>query len=327
VPYINPTGLNGQAFVGPGIPAANVNVDKVTKGASLQLVAAPTKNLRLRFSASATGGTIATTATYDQLYNDQFYQNTSGQVTYKNGTVVYVPSAPTTTTPKPVVAGTAGSVPLTLSMMNDPTSPYYAFPKTINSQIDTSRAGRLVSVLSSPLDPNNPILTGVTGVPISKLQVAPNGTVPGSILVAATGDVTVGYPKYSFNSTGIYSFSEGKLRGFRLGGTVSSLQQRRGYYYYPAGVSSVDPLNPNKGRTLFYYPNLTTLNLISGYTWKLGKWPVSTQLNVNNLFNHYNILVLPNLGTGWVVTSGSAGLIGTLDGVPRTYVLTNRLNF
>jgi hypothetical protein len=326
VPYINPTGLNGQAYVGPGIPAANVNVDKVTKGASLQLVAAPTKNLRLRFSASATGGTVATPATYDQLYNDQFYQNTSGQVTYKNGTVVYVPSAPGTT-PKPVVAGTAGAVPLTVSMMNDATSPYYAFPKPINSQIDTSRAGKLVSILNSPLDPTNPILTGVTGLPISKLQIASNGTVPGSILVAATGDVTVGYPKYSFNSTGIYTVSEGKLRGFRLGGTLSSLQQRRGYYYYPAGVSSVDPLNPNKGRTLFYYPNMTTFNLISGYSWKLGKWPVSTQLNVNNLFNHYNILVLPNLGTGWVVTSGSAGLIGTMDGTPRTFILSNRLNF
>jgi hypothetical protein len=32
VPYINPTGLNGQAQIGPGIPAANINVDKVTKG-------------------------------------------------------------------------------------------------------------------------------------------------------------------------------------------------------------------------------------------------------------------------------------------------------
>jgi hypothetical protein len=36
--------------------------------------------------------------------------------------------------------------------------------------------------------------------------------VPGSILVSATGDVTVGYPKYSLNSTGVYTFSEGRLR-------------------------------------------------------------------------------------------------------------------
>jgi len=326
VPYINPTGLNGQAYVGPGIPAANVNVDKVTKGASVQLVAAPSKDLRLRFSASVTGGKVATTATYAQLYNDQFYQNGAGEVTYKNGSVVYVPAAPGNA-PKPVVAGTAGAVPLTLTMLNDPNGPYYAFPKPINSQIDTARAGKLVSILNSPLDPNNPILTGATGLPISKLQVAPNGTVPGSILVSATGDVTIGYPKYSFNSTGVYTFSEGSLRGFRVGGTLSSLLQRRGYYYYPTGVSSVDPLNPNKGRTLFTYPNMTTFNLISGYAWKLGRWSVSTQLNVNNLFNHYNILVLPNLGTGWVVTPGSAGLIGTMDGTPRTYVLSNRLNF
>ena len=326
VPYINPTGLNGQALVGPGIPAANVNVDKETKGVSLQLVAAPTKNLRLRFSASENMGKVATTAIYDQLYNDQFYQNNAGQVTYKDGSIVYVPSAPGTA-PKPVTAATAAAVPLTLAMMNDPNGAYYAFPKAINSQIDTSRATKLVSILNSPLDPNNPILTGVTGLPISKLQIAPNGTVPGSILVAATGDVTVGYPKYSFNSTAVYSFSEGRLRGVRLGGTLTSLLQRRGYYYYPTGVSTVDPLNPNKGRTLFYYPNMTTFNLITGYTWKLGRFGVSSQLNVNNMFNHYNIMVLPNLGTGWVITPGASSLIGTMDGTPRTYVLTNRINF
>lgn len=326
VPYINPTGLNGQAYVGPGIPAGNVNVDKETKGVSVQLTAAPTRNLRLRFSAAENSGKVATTASYNQLYNDQFYQNGAGTVTYKDGSIVYVPSAPGTA-PKPVTASTAGAVPLTLSMMNDPNGPYYAFPKTINSQIDTARATRLVSILNGPLDPNNPILTSVTGLPISKLQIAPNGTVPGSILVSATGDVTVGYPKYSFNSTAVYSFSEGRLRGFRIGGTLTSLVQRRGYYYYPTGVSTVDPLNPNKGRTLFYYPNLTTFNLITGCTWKLGKFGVSTQLNVNNLFNHYHIMVLPNLGTGWVITPGASSLIGTMDGTPRTFVLTNRINF
>ena len=326
VPFINPTGLNGQANLGPGIPAGNINVDKVTRGVSAVIVAAPTKNLRLRFSASANSGSVATTATYGQLYNDQFYQSSAGNVTYKDGSGVFVPATPGKA-PKPVTAATAGAVPLTLSMLNDPSSPYFAFPKPVNSQIDTSKAGNLVSILNSPLDPNNPILTGVTGLPIGKLQIAPNGVVPGSILVSATGDVTVGYPKFSLMTTGLYSFSEGRLRGVRLGGTITSLQQRRGYYYYPAGISATDPLNPNKGRTLFYYPNMTTFSLITGYDWKVGKFRVTTQLNVNNLFNHYNVLVLPSLATGLNVTTGTAGLIGTLDGVPRTYVLTNRINF
>jgi hypothetical protein len=95
---------------------------------SALIVAAPTRNLRLRFSAALNSGSVATTATYDQLYNDQFYQNSSGTLTYKDGSVVYVPSAPGTA-PKPVTAGTAGAVPLTLSMLNDPSGAYYAFPK------------------------------------------------------------------------------------------------------------------------------------------------------------------------------------------------------
>ena len=326
VPLINPTGLNGQANLGPGIPGANVNVEKVTKGVSVLLVGAPVKNLRLRFSGAINSGTIATTATYDQLYNDQFYQNPAGNVTYKDGTLVFVPAAPGRT-PVAVTSTTAGAVPLTLNMLNDPSSPYYAFPKTVNSQIDTSKAGNLVSILNSPLNPNNPILTGVTGLPINKLQVAPNGVVPGSILVSAIGDVTVGYPKYNVSSTAIYSISEGRLRGARIGGTLTGLLERRGYYYYPAGVASVDPLNPNKGRTLFYYPNMTTFNLIAGYDWKIGSHRVSTQLNVNNMFNHYNVLVLPSLATGLTVTTGTAGLVGTLDGTPRTFVLTNRVSF
>ena len=39
--------------------------------------------VRMRFSAAANSGSVATTSTYAQLYNDQFYQNAAGNVTYK----------------------------------------------------------------------------------------------------------------------------------------------------------------------------------------------------------------------------------------------------
>ena len=54
------------------------------------MTASPTRNWRLRFGASTQDGVIETTKAYDQRYNDQFYANAAGQVTYRNGTVVYV---------------------------------------------------------------------------------------------------------------------------------------------------------------------------------------------------------------------------------------------
>mgnify|MGYP002283146740 CR=1 FL=1 len=108
--YINPTGLNGDQ----GAPAAYFNGDRKVRGLEANLTAAPSRNWRVRLAGAWTDGRIGTTKIYNQLYNDQFYQNSQGQVTYKDGTIVHVnPSTISTTTPAVPSAGTYSLLPTT----------------------------------------------------------------------------------------------------------------------------------------------------------------------------------------------------------------------
>lgn len=306
---INPTGLNGQY----NASSIWINVDRKSRGLQLAATAAPNKNWRLRLSAAQTDGTIGTSKTYGQLYNDQFYANATGQVTYQNGSPVYV--LPVFNRATPVVPSTtAGASALTLAMMSDPTNTYYANPAAVSGAINSGSNVALVLRSSDPV--GGPILTGATGLPIAAMQINPGFAVPGQVPVAVAGEDTVGFPTYSFNFTNIYTFSEGRLKGFRLGGTILRSWRNRGYYYYPNGISV------GSTRLVYYRPDLTQLNFISGYSWKIGRFPVSTQLNISNVFNRYNVLIMPNPTTGF-----SGPLIATLDNQPRAYTLSSTLSF
>ena len=306
---INPTGLNGQY----GASSVWINVDRQSEGVQAAFTAAPTKNWRIRVSAAEISGTIGSSKSYGQLYNDQFYANPQGQVTYKNGAPVYVNPGFNRATPT-VSATTPGAVPLTIAMLGDRSSPYYASPAPITGLITSG--SNVALVLRTADHVNGPILTGVTGLPISQLQINPGFTPPGIIPVAVAGEQTVGYPHYSFNTTSIYTFDEGLLKGFRLGGTLARSIQNRGFYYYPNGVG------PGANRVVYYRSNLTQFNGITGYSWRLGPFPMSTQININNMFNRYNILVVPNPTTGL-----NGPLIGAIDNQPRAWVFTNTLSF
>ena len=306
---INPTGLNGQY----NASSVWINVDRKSEGLQMALTAAPAKNWRMRFSAATTRGTIGTSKSYMQLYNDQFYANPAGQVTYKNGTPVYVLPAFNRNTPT-VAATTPGATPLTIAMMSDRTSPYYANPAVITGLIASGSNVALVLRTADPVA--GPILTGVTGLPISAQQINPGFKPPGDIAVAVAGEETVGYPEYTFNMTQMYTFATGWLKGVRLGGTLLRSWRNRAYYFYPAGVT------PGAVRLVYYRPDMLQLNLTAGYSWRLGRFPVSTQLNVSNVFNRYNILVMPNPTTGF-----NGPLIATLDNQPRSYMITSTLSF
>ncbi|MSU24420.1 MAG: hypothetical protein EXS32_11425 [Opitutus sp.] len=306
---INPTGLNGQH----NASSVWINVDRKSEGFQLAVTAAPTQHWRVRLAASATSGTIGTSKSYLQLYNDQFYANASGQVTYQNGTPVYVAPVFNRNTPT-VSATTPGAIPLTVALMNDRTSPYYASPAAITGLIS---GGSNVALVLRTADPvAGPILTGVTGLPISAQQINQGFQPPGNIAVAVAGEDTVGYPRSSFNLTPMYTFDAGRLKGFRLGGTVLRSWQNRAYYFFPAGVA------PGAVRLVYHRPDLIQCNLIAGYDWRVGRFPVSTQLNVTNLFNRYNVLVMPNPTTGFI-----GPLIATIDNQPRAYLLANTIRF
>ncbi|WP_414661345.1 TonB-dependent receptor plug domain-containing protein [Horticoccus sp. 23ND18S-11] len=324
---INPNGLNGNSG------GSNfVSIDRKTRGLELRLTAAPTRNWRLRFSAAHNDGEIGSTRTYDQLYNDQFYANAAGQVTYRNGTVVYVNGAATNAAQATVVAATdPGAVPLSITMMSTPgaTNPYFANPDLISGAINRGSAAANILLgtgNAAAINANGPILTGRVALPITDLQLNKtlSGVAPPGVIVATrVGDKTSGYPEYSANLTSNYVFTgEHLLKGLSLGGTFAAGWKQRGYYYYAAPVTAANALTLR--RTLLYTPPPRQFNLIVAYGRKFGRYAWSTQVNVANLFNRYDIALQPNATTGYLTTSG---INATFYQQPRAYTWTNSIKF
>lgn len=306
---INPAGINGRYL---GATGTVVSVDRKSRGGQIALVANPSSNWRMRFSAAFVQGTIGNNTSYPALYNDQFYANSAGQVTYANGTVVYV--RPTfLATPGTVANAAAGYIPLTIDALSTAGNVYYANPDPTNGLIRTSN-GRTILNYVDPA--NGSIRTGVAGRPISSYQLT-GLTLPGTIVTSQAGDHTTGYPELSFNFTNVYTFSNGLLKGFKAGGTASTSWRRGDYYYYPSGYS------PSAKRELYSRPTSALFDLILGYERRLGrKFTWSTQLNVNNVFNHYTVLVRPNNITGY------AGINTALfTNQPREYTWSNTFKF
>jgi len=324
---INPNGLNGNSG-----GSSFVSIDRKTRGVEVRLTAAPTKNWRLRFSAAHTDGEIGSTRVYEQLYNDQFYANASGQLTYRNGTVVTVNGAATNAAQATVLAPTApGAVPLTITMLSTPgaNNPYFANPDLISGAINRGSAAANILLgtgNAAGINANGPILTGRVALPISELQL--NRTLsgvnpPGVIVATRVGDKTTGYPEYSANLTSNYTFEgEHFLKGLSLGGTFSAGWRQRGYYYYAAPVTAANALTLR--RTLLYTPPPRQFNLIVAYARRLGRYQWSTQVNVANVFNRYDIGLQPNATTGYNVTSG---INATFYQQPRAYTWTNSIRF
>jgi len=164
---INPSGLNGE-YNGGG---ATVPINFISQGAQAVVTAAPIPNWRVRLSAAYTGGTIGTTKSYPQIYTDQFHANAAGDVTYADGTIVYVPATFNSKATQRSYSSTdapAGSIPLTIAA-------------------------------------HGPILTGNVGLPISALQINPalaGISVPGLVEVAQSGQATTGYPEPAWPVSG-----------------------------------------------------------------------------------------------------------------------------
>ena len=266
----------------------------------------------MRVSGAWTEGTVSSGTAYPLLYNDQFYANSQGQVTYRDGSVVYVPPVASATTPA-VTATSPGAVPLTIAMMNTP-GVYYANPvATSGAILGTSAVARVLAV-ADPV--HGPIRTGAVGLPISQLQINPGFTPPSSIEVARAGDLTTGYPTYSITYTSVYSIPSGMLKGLRFGGTARAGWDLRRYYYY---VSTVGPGAP---RNLFRSSTMAQFDGIFGYSRKVGRYLFSSQVNVSNVFNRYDVLITPNAANGF---GGVKGALFTQQ--PRSYLWTNSISF
>jgi outer membrane receptor protein involved in Fe transport len=303
---INPAGLNGRYRGATGVVIA---VNRKSQGIQAAVTASPTKNWRMRLSAALVEGTIGNNTSYAPLYNDQFYANAQGQVTYANGTVVYVRKTALST---PGTSANAGYIPLTIAKLSDPTDPYYVNPNPITGLIGAS-TGR--NVLNYTASVNGPIKTGVGGLPISALQIT-GVTPPDTIVTSRAGDHTTGYPKISFSFTNVYTVPSGTFKGLRFGGTANVAWGIADYYYYPTGYS------PTATRILLYRPTKALFNAILGYERKFKGVTWSAQLNVDNLFNNYSVFIRPNNISGY---AGISQAIWTNQ--PRTWTISTTFKF
>jgi outer membrane receptor protein involved in Fe transport len=302
---VNPNGLNGTS----GAPDRRVNVDRTSRGAELRLEATPTPTWRARFAFAAIDGRVERDVAYPQLYNDQFFANAAGTVTYRDGAPLLVdPAGP---------AGPNRNTPLTLAMINDPANPYWANPDPDSGAIT---GGNLRAALST-VDPlHGPVATGVTGLPLARIQYAfsdPNQH-HGVITVFRAGEKSTGYNEFTVNFQNSFTFDHGPLRGF--GGFIDArtyLKNRAYYVQYSAPGGR--PLNGV--RALYRLPPATVFNFNLHYRRKIGtRYEWTTQLNVTNALNHYRAWIVPDPASG-------AFSRARLSVQPRAATWSNTLSF
>jgi hypothetical protein len=212
-------------------------------------------------------------------------------------------------------------------MMNDRNNPYYAYGQggtvTVNGQLPTNstvyRALRYFQIPSGSEFLQARTLR--TGLPLSEIPYAfsdPAGY-QGTVVLATSGEPTVGHPLYRFVLTNTYDCREGWLRGTTLGGTVRWDLAKRTYWY-------TEPTSTG-GNTRHLYREVSINPQVSpflAYTRKFGRYLYRGQLNVNNLFNRYQVEIRPSGTLGYTVENA---LFATYVGEPRQYVWTNTVSF
>jgi hypothetical protein len=85
-------------------------------------------------------------------------------------------------------------------------------------------------------------------------------------------------------------------------------------------VSATDP------RHRFEMPRPLRVDGIIGYERRLGRYRLSTQLNIQNMFNRYDVVFLPSNTTGFLGPRGT-GINAAFSAEPRTYLWSATLGF
>ncbi len=273
---VDPNGINGRH-------GGNAYVySKTSDGYNLTLSARPTRNWEMRVSFATANGSERSNVNLPQFYNDQFNTTTVGGQSVvgvkanASASVValMVPADPTS-------AGSA-LVPLSLAMMKDPQSPYYA-------QID-SEGGQILNAQNLGLLAAG-VGTGINGLPITDHQLGFVSPTNGTLIVRRAGEATVGYAEKSYSWVNTYRFTDGRLRGLSVG-LVSSYQQNyRGYMYTAAA-------DGNK-RKMFLFPNRLLHDMFANYGFRVSRtMRASVQINVSNLLDNNRVLYLINSSNG-----------------------------
>ncbi len=283
---INPNGINGRLD-----PSGRwIGVNRNSSGIELIVTAEPLRGWRSRLSVSMVDGTIGDTASFDQMYNDQFHTDGRGGVTYSDGSPLLVKVNPSDSSP------TAPTKQLTVAMMNTSGDPYFADLDPVSGRIRNANAIGLRLTNTS----GAAVATGRTGLPIAdhQLRFTDPNRFGGKINVTQSGEVTTGYAKYAAIWTNNYTFREGRIRGLSFGSTFAYRAADRSYYYTQIERDAAGAVTGSR-RAVFRLPDSAIVDLFASYDWKFGpklRWRV--QVNANNAFNNYHVVVLPDATTG-----------------------------
>ncbi|MEY2881241.1 MAG: Virulence-associated outer membrane protein Vir-90, partial [Verrucomicrobiota bacterium] len=295
---IDPPGINGS-FGGNAY-----TYSKTSDGYNVTLSAKPLKGWEMRINFATANGSERSNVTVPQFYNDQFNTTTVG-----GQQVVGIKATPTSAVaPFTVLSDprdpNSALIPLSLAMLRDPNSPYFATLRRDGGQITNAQNLGL-------LTPG--VGTGVSGLPITDHQlgfVSPSG---GTFIVRRAGEQTAGYAERAYSLVNTYTFTEGRLRGLRAGLTTSLQQNHRAFMY-------TDAADAGK-RKMFFYPNRFTNDLFASYGFRVNRFVrASVQVNVSNLLDEQRVLHQIRAANG---TFAYAGYFYT----PRRLAITTRLTY
>lgn len=292
---VSPLGLNGR----PGL--SRYVFDLRAEGLEVSLTARPARDWNIRLSYSKADGKDARDVRLPIFYNDEFNTITV------NGERVVAIDTGSGKQPLQVPAvrndASAPLVPLTLAMLRDPNSAYFAQLNSLSGHI--MNADDLM--LTTP-----GVATGRPGLPIGAHQlgfVPPGGE---TVLIRSAGEKSTGYPASSVNIMTSYRVTQGRLKNLFAGASVSYQTNWRGYYYSDA---------TGGGRRLFMFPDLVNTRLWLGYGRKIGpRMHWRSQLAVSNPFNDGDVIIQPNQATGRPNNA-------RINSAPRLFSWTNSISF
>lgn len=295
---VDPSGINGR------LRPIGIYVlrDRRVNGYEASATARPTRSWRLRFTFSRIQAVGFNAITLPQLYNDEFNTDGAGRVLFNDKSPALVLSDPRNPN--------SALIPLTVAMMKDRSSPYFANLDPTSGRIVNLAAGTLAAVGLTSRTDGRTIGTGRLGLPIADHQLGFVSPLPGGVVIQQAGETAAGFPTNSFSTNAVYSFQEGRLRGLSLGGTLMAKTQVKGYYY----------TDSTGRRVLKRFPDQAFTSLMLSYGGKVGRYAWTTQVNVTNALNHISLMRLPDLGTGRIIDARR-------DALPRSYTWTNTISF
>jgi outer membrane receptor protein involved in Fe transport len=292
---VDPDGINGR-YGGDGYVFS-----RKSDGLSVRLTARPLKSWQVTLNYAEANGSERKNVALPIFYNDEF------NTTTVNGVQVVGVRSGTTVTPLmvPSVPGntTSPQTTLSLAMMKDRASPYFAVLDPESGRILNAAALRLTT-------PG--VGTGRNGVSVTEHQL---GFVPPSptITVRRAGERTAGYAEHSFSLINRYQFSEGRLRGLVVGMTNVYHQGFRAYMY-------TDTLNGGV-RKMLYYPDIFENSVFSLYRFKpTQRIHTHVRVSVSNLLDKQAVVTLPSSTTGRINAF-------TYQYTPRRFIVSTGFEF